>query len=163
MRGALEVWEEIDRNYLEAFGRGGNPFVEAYRCEDAEFIVIAMGSLSYQLRDVVDIMREEGRRIGVVGVRMLRPFPAQAIVETLASAQCVIVMEKALSYGNQGALTGDIKAALYRSSERPLMHHFILGLGGREIKTRQLYDTLTATCASPETVSDAPVWIGLKL
>jgi pyruvate ferredoxin oxidoreductase alpha subunit len=163
MRGALAVWKDIDRDYLDVFGRGGNPFVETYRCEDAEFIVVAIGSLSYQLRDVIDILQEEGIRIGVMGVQLLRPFPTQAMVETLSPAKCVIVMEKALSYGNEGALAGDIKAALYRNRERPLIHHFIMGLGGREIKTRQLYDTLTATCASPENVSDTPVWIGLKL
>lgn len=163
MRSAINVIQDIDQRYMEAFGRGGNPFVETYRCDNAEFIVVAMGSLSYQLRDVIDIMQEEGINIGVMGVRLYRPFPTDAIIAALQNAKSVIVMEKALSYGYKGALTADIKAALYSSTQRPLIHHYILGLGGREIKTRQLYDTLTATCNAPESVSDAPVWIGLKL
>jgi pyruvate ferredoxin oxidoreductase alpha subunit len=163
LRAALESYEDIDRDFKKAFGRGGTPFVEEYRCDDARFVAVAIGSLSYQLRDVVDIMREDGIAIGVMGVQMYRPFPDEAIVQALSGKECVIVLEKALSYGNQGPLYGDIKSALYRLEERPVIHNYILGLGGREIKTQQLLYALTESCTKPQAIEDTPRWIGLKL
>ncbi len=163
LRASLDVYEEIDTAFAKDFGRGGNPFVEQYKCEDADFVAVCIGSLSYQLRDVIDIMRDNGVKIGVMGVQMYRPFPNQAIIAALDGKKCAIVFEKALSYGNQGALYADIKSALYNSKDKPLVHNYILGLGGREIKTRHLLDALNESCTAPETFGDSPRWIGLKL
>ncbi len=163
LRAALDTYVAIDREFEQEFSRGGNPLIEEYRCGDADFVAVAIGSLSYQLRDVVDIMRERNVKIGVMGVQMYRPFPDKAIVAALLGKKCAMVFEKALSYGNQGALYADIKAALYTSAEKPLVHNYILGLGGREIRTQQLLDALTESCGSPEKFDDAPRWIGLKL
>ena len=163
LRAAIDAWQEIDAEFAKTFGRGGTPFVEPYRCDDAEVVAVAVGSLSYQLRDVVDIMRESGVAIGVLGVQMYRPFPDQAIVQALAGRKCAVVFEKALSYGNQGPLFGDIKAALYSCDSRPRLQNYIVGLGGREIKTKQLVDALTGICTAPESVEDTPRWIGLKM
>ncbi|MBB5349235.1 pyruvate ferredoxin oxidoreductase [Desulfoprunum benzoelyticum] len=163
LRAALDSYAEIDREFEQRFGRGGSPFVEQYRCDDARFVAVAVGSLSYQLRDVIDTMREDGIAIGVMGVQMYRPFPDQAVASALAGKECVIVFEKALSYGNQGPLYSDIKSTLYRMDDRPIIHNYILGLGGREIKTQQLLDALTESCARPAAIEDTPRWIGLKL
>ncbi len=163
LRAALDVYSAIDAEFTSIFNRGGNPFVEQYRCDDAEFIAVCMGSLSYQLRDVIDIMQDRGVSVGVMGVQMYRPFPDKVIVEALEGRTGVIVFEKALSYGNQGALYADIKSALYSSKDKPLVQNYILGLGGREIKTQHLIDALTETCGSPQTIEDTPRWIGLKL
>lgn len=163
LRAALDTYVAIDQEFEKEFGRGGNPFIEEYRCEDAEFVAVCIGSLSYQLRDVVDTMRDDQVKIGVMGVQMYRPFPDQAIVSALSGKKCVIVFEKALSYGNQGALYADIKAALYSCKTKPQVHNYILGLGGREIKTQHLLDALAQSCASPDTFGDSPRWIGLKL
>ncbi len=163
LREALKAFEQIDSDFQKEFGRGGNPFIEEYKCDDADFVAVCIGSLSYQLRDVIDIMRNDGVKIGVMGVQMYRPFPDEAIVNALAGKKCAIVFEKALSYGNQGALYADIKSALYTSEEKPFVHNYILGLGGREIKTQHLLDALTESCNSPETIGDASRWLGLKL
>jgi len=163
MRSAIGVVAEIDQKFQEVFGRNGNPYIEPYQCDDAEFVAICMGSLSYHLRDVVDILRTEGLPVGVMGLRLYRPFPDQAVREALAGRKNVIVFEKALSYGNQGALYADIKSALYCGKKRPPVHNYILGLGGREIKTAQLVEVLKKSCTQPDTVGDEPQWIGLKL
>lgn len=163
LRRAIGVVEDIDSKFQTIFNRGGNPFVETYRCDDAEFIAICLGSLSYQLRDVVDVLREEGIRVGVTGLRLYRPFPHQAVAETLSKAAGVIVFEKALSYGNQGALFGDIKSTLYNADQRPKMHNYILGLGGREIKTEDLLTALRNSCRDEVNMNNTPDWIGLKL
>ncbi len=163
LRAAIDSYAVIDKEFAKVFGRGGNPFLEEYRCEDADFVAVCIGSLSYQLRDVVDTMRDDRVKIGVMGVQMYRPFPDRAIVDALTGKQCVIVFEKALSYGNQGALYADIKSALYSSANKPHIHNYILGLGGREIKTQHLLDALAHSCSSPATFGDSPRWIGLKL
>ena len=163
LRAAIGVYEEIDREFGKTFGRGGSPFLEEYRCDDAEFVAVAIGSVAYQLRDVIDMMRDDQVKIGVIGVQMYRPFPDQAIAAALGERKCVIVFEKALSYGNQGALYADIKAALYPTGKRPAVHNYIVGLGGREIKTQQLLDALTLSCTAPDSFGDEPRWIGLKL
>jgi pyruvate/2-oxoacid:ferredoxin oxidoreductase alpha subunit len=163
LRRAIDVTADIDKKFSAAFGRGGNPYLEPYRCDDAEFVAVCLGSLSYQLRDVVDALRKEGIAVGVAGVRLYRPFPDKAVVDLLAGRKAVIVFEKALSYGNQGALYGDIKAALYPCAERPLVHNYILGLGGREIQTAHLLDSLRTSCRTPDAIGDEPVWLGLKM
>lgn len=160
---AIDVYKEIDEEFKQEFGRGGTPFVEEYKCDDADVVAVCIGSLSYHLRDIIDSMREKGEKIGVMGVQMYRPFPNAAIVNALQDKKCVVVFEKALSYGNQGALYADIKSALYSCEKRPYLHNYILGLGGREIKTQDLLDTLTASCQAPESVGDATQWIGLRL
>jgi len=163
LRQTIGTVAEIDAQFKEAFGRGGCPHVELYCCDDADFIAVALGSLAYQLRDVVDMLREEGVRAGVCGIRLYRPFPDEAIVGALAKAKGVIVFEKALSYGNEGALCGDIKSALYRCDQRPFVRNYIVGLGGRDIRTADLLAAFRATCTTTEFKSDAPEWIGLKL
>ncbi len=163
LRSTLTVVEEIDQKFQAVFNRGGNPYVEKYKCNDAEFIAVCLGSLSYQLRDVIDALREEGIKVGVLGLRLYRPFPHHAVIEALSGTKGVIVFEKALSYGNQGALFGDIKSALYNADRRPKIHNYILGLGGREIKTQDLLDALRNSCTDKEKMNNTPKWVGLKL
>ena len=165
---AMDVWEEIDTDFQQRFGRGGAPILDPYCCDDADFVVVAMGSIANQFRDVVDRLRhEDGLKIGVLALQMYRPFPITRIAKALQSTKTVIVCEKGLSYGNQGALYADIKSALYPYPARPRLHNFITGLGGREIRTDALYLTLKTTClqedlATPEQ-NDTPQWIGLQL
>lgn len=163
LRETLDVYAAIDSDFAREFGRGGTPFIEEYRCDDALFVAVCIGSLSYQLRDVIDAMRDDGVKIGVMGVQMYRPFPDRVIAEALADKTCVIVFEKALSYGNQGPLFSDIKSALYGRDAAPRIHNYIVGLGGREIKTQQLLEALRQSCSAPDALDDTPRWIGLKL
>jgi len=165
LRAALTVAQQTEDAFKEIFGRGGNALVEPYRCDDAEYIVVGLGSLTYQLRDVVEILRGEGLKLGVLGVRLYRPFPDQALTEALQHARGVIVIEKALSYGYEGALCSDIKAALYEhiqdGSRAPFVKGMIAGIGGRDIRTPDLTATLRAAIAgAPE---EGPDWIGIKL
>lgn len=163
LRAAIDTYVEIDQEFAAEFGRGGTPLIEKYKCDDADYVAVCIGSLSYQLRDVIDIMREDGISLGVMGIQMYRPFPDQAIIEAISHKKGVIVFEKALSYGNQGPLYGDIKAALYGCDKQPPVKNYILGLGGREIKTQHLIDALTESCVESGVSEDTPSWIGLKL
>jgi len=161
----IDRFQEIDREFQEIFGRGGNAVTESYRCQDADFIVVAMGTLANQFKDVVEQLRnEDDLKVGVLAVHLYRPFPNEIIRRTLENTCGVIVYEKALSYGNQGALFGDIKSALYPGDRRPLVENYIIGLGGREIRTEELYTTLGDSCRNIDRksgVTDTPRWIGL--
>ena len=165
---AITVWEEIDKEFGEIFGRGGTPVLDPYRCEDADVVIVAMGTLANQFRGVVDRLRkEDGIRAGVLALQVYRPFPGAMIAAALQSARHVMVFEKGLSYGCQGALYGDLKAALYPYPSRPQLHNFIVGLGGREIPTESLYQNAKSACRQepgrPPAETDTPQWIGLQL
>ena len=163
MRRAIDVVADTDAEFAQTFGRGGNPFIEPYRCEDAEYVAVAMGSLSYHLRDVIDVLRQEGLAIGVAGLRLYRPFPNRAVAEALSAKKGVIVLEKAVSYGYEGPLYADIKAALYDCAHRPAVHNYILGLGGREIKTDDLFDSLRTSCGADTPEARESAFVGLKI
>ena len=163
LRGSIDVLQEIDKKYNDIFGRGGCPILEAYLCEDASFIAVSIGSLSYHLRDVVDTLRGEGIKVGVLSLHLYRPFPDQAIIGALKKAERILIFEKALSYGNSGALYGDIKSALYDCDERPTVQGFILGIGGREIKTKDLYEVLKEACTTSKPKIGESIWKGLKM
>ncbi len=161
----IDHFDKVDRAFEAIFGRGGTPLVEPYRCDGAEHIVIAMGTLANQFRDVVDQLREQdGVSVGLLAIHLYRPFPNELVRKLLSEKKGVIVYEKALSYGNQGALFGDIKAALYPCRQRPWVSNFIVGLGGREIDTGELLGSLKRSCeTSAPPMDDTPEWIGLQV
>ena len=165
LRTTLKAAAEAEQRFAQHFGRGGDPFIEPYRCADADFVAVGMGSITYQLRVCVDALRKEGIRVGVMGVRYYRPFPDEAIAGALKGKQGVIVFEKALSYGYEGALASDLKSALYEhlapTGSLPTVQNLIAGIGGREIRTEDLTQTLRE--AINGRISKEPHWIGLKL
>ena len=165
MRTTLAVAAEAEKRFAGIFGRGGDPYIEPYLCDDAEYVAVGLGSLTYQLRVAVDALRKEGIRVGVMGVRLYRPFPDVALANALKGKKGVIVFEKALSYGYEGALVSDLKSALYEhrtgKGALPVVQNFIAGIGGRDIRTEDLIQTLRD--ATKSKVVRQPVWIGLKL
>ncbi len=164
-RLALQEAAQAEKRFTEVFGRGGDPYIEPYLCDDAEYVAVGLGSITYQLRVCVDALRKEGIKVGVMGVRYYRPFPDKAIADALKGKKAVIVFEKALSYGYEGALASDLKSALYEylagTGSLPVIQNYIVGIGGREIRTDDLTKALKA--ATKGRVSQEPVWIGLKL
>jgi pyruvate/2-oxoacid:ferredoxin oxidoreductase alpha subunit len=163
LRRVIDVTADTDAKFAEIFGRGGHPFIEPYQCDDAQYVAFCMGSMSYQIRDVVDLLRKEGVAVGVAGLRLYRPFPDKAVAEMLEGRKGVMVFEKAVSYGYEGPLFSDTKAALYGIENPPVVRNFILGLGGREIQTRDLYRTIKTACTETQSTQQEPDFIGLKL
>ena len=163
MRKALTVAAEAEKRFAAIFGRGGDPHIEPYLCDDAEYVAVGLGSLTYQLRVCVDALRKEGIKVGVMGVRFYRPFPDVALANALKGKKGVIVFEKALSYGYEGALVSDLKSALYENlagtGTLPVVQNFIAGIGGRNILTGDLTHNLRT--AIKGRVTQEPVWIGL--
>ena len=110
-------------------------FIEEYKTDDAEYIGISMGSSFGTLKDVVDILRSQGKKVGAIKIRLFRPFPVKELAEALSKAKGVAVLDRADSFdGIGGPLFKDISTAVMMSQNRPFIHNFIYGLGGREVK-----------------------------
>ncbi len=162
MKQAIDAYARIDREFAATIGRGGSPVLQTYRCDDAAHVAVALGSIAAQLRDVVDGLREEGLRVGVLALSMYRPFPGEILAAELAGRRHVIVFEKALSFGECGALASDLRSALYACPERPVVSNYILGLGGRVYKSADFAEAIRQSVGRGEVRADQMGWIGLN-
>ncbi len=148
---ALQVIPEIAAEFHDAFGRDSGGLIRPYRADDAETIVVALGSVLGTIKDTVDELREEGVKIGVVGITSFRPFPLDAVRDALAGAERVVVLEKALALGVGGIVSTDVHAALSgiqgAGGVQPEAHTVIAGLGGRPITKASLRALFTDAVA----------------
>ena len=134
MRNALTVIPEIGKEFAELFGRSYG-FFEPYKTDDAEAAIVVMGSTAGTAKEVVDKMRGEGKKVGLLKIRVFRPFPAEQIADALSHIKVVGVMERADGVNAQsGPLYPEICSCLYDANSRPTLTDFIYGLGGRDIK-----------------------------
>jgi pyruvate ferredoxin oxidoreductase alpha subunit len=134
---ALERIPTIADEFEREFGRKSGGLIHPYRCEDAETIVVALGSVVGTIKDVVDELREQHVRIGVLGITSFRPFPLEAVREVLDQADRVVVLEKALAVGIGGIVAANVRMAL--SGIRIRGYTVIAGLGGRPITKDSLH------------------------
>ena len=135
---ALELIPILAKEFKTVFGRDSGGLVHPYRAEDAETIVVAMGSVLGTIKDVIDEMRDGGIKIGVLGICSFRPSPLAAIREVLQNAKRVVVLEKSLAVGLGGILSTDVRMAL---SGLPLHGYTVVaGLGGRSILKSSLHE-----------------------
>ncbi len=137
---ALERIPQIAAEFAQRFGRNSGGLVRDYRCEDAETIVIALGSVIGTLKDTVDELRNDGVKIGVLGIHSFRPFPLAAVRAVLQGAKRVVVLEKSFSVGLGGVVSTDVRLAL--SGLQLNGYTVIAGLGGRAITKASLARTL---------------------
>lgn len=135
---ALEVIPRVSKEFEAIFGRESGGLVSTYRCEDADIRVVAMGACLGTIKDTVDELREQGVKIGVVGIKCYRPFPMQAVREALKGAKKVVVIERAFAVGSGGILDFDISEAL--RGQTPERYCVVAGLGGRPITKKSLHD-----------------------
>ena len=133
---ALHRIPVIAEEFAVATGRRSGGLVHTYRTEDAETIIVAMGSVLGTIKDAVDIRREAGERIGVMGITSFRPFPSVAVCHALGDARQIVVVEKAFSIGHGGVLATDVAMAL-RGTDC-VVREVVAGLGGRAITRESL-------------------------
>ncbi len=134
---ALDLIPQHAAAFKDIFGRDSGGLVRPYRCEDAETIIVAMGSVLGTIKDVIDEMREEGHKIGALGITSFRPFPLNAVREFLQYAKRVVVLEKSLAIGLGGILSNDVRMSL--SGIQLHGYTVIAGLGGRAITKKSLH------------------------
>jgi pyruvate ferredoxin oxidoreductase alpha subunit len=133
---ALDMLPELAAQFSQRFGRSSGGLLRRYRSEDAETIVLGLGSILGTIEEMVDELREEGVKIGAVGLKCFRPFPAEEIAEALAGARRVVVFERAFSVG-AGAIVGqNVRSAFPRAA--PPIFDVVAGLGGRPVTRRSV-------------------------
>jgi pyruvate ferredoxin oxidoreductase alpha subunit len=142
---ALDVIPRIAEEFAQRFGRDSGGLVRGHRIEDAETIVVALGSVLGTLKDTVDEMRDDGISIGVLGIQSFRPFPLAAVRSALQGAQRVVVLEKSFSVGLGGVLSTDVRLALHRLGQHG--YTIVAGLGGRAITKASLHRVLREAIA----------------
>jgi pyruvate ferredoxin oxidoreductase alpha subunit len=147
MQQALQVIPAVAAEFDAEFGRTSGGLVRSYRTEDAEIVVVALGSVLGTVKDAVDELRAGGLPVGALGITTYRPFPAQAIRETIkASNYHLVVLERALAPGTGGIVTADLRLAL-PGRARPHISTVVAGLGGRAITSKSLRTLLTKAAA----------------
>ncbi|TET26035.1 MAG: pyruvate ferredoxin oxidoreductase [Dehalococcoidia bacterium] len=131
LRGAREVIDRCWQEFGDSFGRHYSA-VEGYH-NDAKVLLLTMGSFSETAMTAIDRMRDEGGDVGLVKLRLWRPFPFAEIRKAVKGAEVLIVLDRALSFGGLGPVLSEIRAALYQMEKRPKVVGFVGGLGGRDI------------------------------
>ena len=125
----LEVWAEWEK----MFGRSYKP-VETYKADDAEILMLTMGSMGETAEIAVDELRAKGIKAGLIKLRLWRPFPFEEIKAVLKNAKKLIVTDRAVSFGGPGGpVFSEIKSAMYAETQRPAIYNLIIGLGGRDV------------------------------
>jgi len=130
---SLEVIEEASAAFAKAFGRASGGLIEKYKSDDAETVLVAKGSISGTIKDVVDELRAEGKKVGLVRLKVFRPFPREAMLAALKDAKHIAVIEKGGSFGAGGIMTPEVKEVLYDAGLRIPVSGFCVQLAGREI------------------------------
>lgn len=150
MEGASKVIAEHWATFAEKFGRQYKP-VETYRTEDAEVLLLTMGSTSETARVTIDKMRKEGRKVGQVSIRLWRPFPFEEFRQAVAGADLLVVIDRAISFGGPGGpYASEVRNALYTVEKRPKVSGFVAGLGGRDITVAGFEEMVNLGIAAAE-------------
>ncbi|MEI8168858.1 MAG: transketolase C-terminal domain-containing protein [Rhodoferax sp.] len=142
---ALELMPHIAEEFKKVFGRDSGGLVKPYRLDDADTIVIALGSVLGTIKDTVDDLRNEGVKIGVLGITSFRPFPIEAIRDATENAKRIVVIEKCFAVGIGGIVSRDVRSAVQNRQQSVLT--VVAGLGGRPITKASLHKLLIDTVA----------------
>jgi pyruvate ferredoxin oxidoreductase alpha subunit len=146
MSHAKDVVLQVAEEFAGISGRKYGLF-EEYYLEDAERVVVIIGSAAGTTKDAVDQLRAKGEKVGLLKIRLFRPFPAEEIAKALKNAKAVAIMDRAEGYSNQGGPLGaDVMAALFRARSQAFAVNYVYGLGGRDVRVEDMehiYDVLS--------------------
>lgn len=139
LENSIEIIMEVHDEFSEKFGRSyGNGIYKTYFSEEADILIFAMGSIASQARNVISQLRKEGLKVGLVSLKLFRPFPASQLRELFKDTKIVVVFDRDIGYGYEGVLSYELKAALYGLKQTPFIKGFIVGLGGRDVTDQHI-------------------------
>jgi pyruvate ferredoxin oxidoreductase alpha subunit len=163
MHEARVVFRRVEDDWEAITGRRYGA-VEAYRTEDADLLLVTSGTITSTARHVVDERRAGGDKVGLIKVKMFRPFPTDELRVLLAGVDRVAVLDRNISPGHGGIFAEEIRSALYDvpPEDRPILFGYVLGLGGRDVTPAVIDDIIdnTRTKARPERED---LWVGVEL
>lgn len=166
LESAFPVIAREAKSFCKLTGRSYEDPLYRYRSDDADFLFLTMGSLASEASETVDILRDRGIKAGVLGIRVFRPFPGHVLSEAVAGSSAIAVMEKAISYGYEGVLATELKAALFsENGHRPVVFNYIVGLGGKDVRPSDLVEPAQETIASAARgkLQERPRWLGCQV
>lgn len=134
--------EKVAEEFKKSFDRYSGGLIECYKVEDASTVLVSMGSIIGTFKEVVDEMREMGKKIGVLKVRSFRPFPDEEIYNALKNVENIAVFDKNISLGSEGILCSEIKSVFCNKQKKPRINGFIFGLGGRDTSKDRIKEIL---------------------
>lgn len=145
MLDSRDIIRTVDKEFKDTFGRSYGGLVDSYFCDDAEIVLVTVGSVTGTARIAVDNLRLKGIKAGVLKLRFLRPFPDSELRDILKNVKAIAVLDKDISFGYEGTVFTNVNSALVHMEKRPLAVNFIGGLGGRDISVgdiEEIYNDL---------------------
>ncbi len=168
MRRSVSVVQEAYDDFKDVFGRGDpSPFIEEFMTDDAEIVIVGMGTLAMPVRVAIRRLREQGRKIGFLRVKFFRPFATEEVRAALSNCKAVCVIDRDYSYGSPsfgGVLFNELRSVMYPVDRRPLMLNFIAGLGGREVRVNDVNHMVDIVQQAIYTgkIEQETTWIGVR-
>jgi pyruvate/2-oxoacid:ferredoxin oxidoreductase alpha subunit len=159
MESVLERLDALEEEFAGIFGRRYGA-VEAVGCGDAEIVLVTSGTVTSTARLLLEELRAKGQKVGLLKIKMFRPFPVEAIRRALAGAKKVVVVDRNFSFGATGIFAQEVRAALCNAPDHPPVFGFIAGLGGRDVTTSVL-ESMVEQARAAETPPAESIWIGL--
>ncbi len=139
---SVGVIEEVDKSFGDAFGRYYGGMTDSYMTDDAEVAIVTLGSVAGTVRTVIDEMREEGYKVGMMKIRYMRPFPEKELIDLAATTPVLGVLEKNVSFGYEGTVYTNVNSVFTNIENSPKTYNFVAGFGGRDISkedVRQMF------------------------
>jgi len=144
MENAVRVVDSVDKEYGEQFGRRYGLF-ETYLLEDAETVLVTAGTIGATARVTIDALREKGKKVGMVRIRLFRPFPKAELIEALEHARKIAVIDRNISLGQEGIFCEELKSVLYSGLKGIPVFGFVLGLGGTNVSPSHIEKVFSMT------------------
>jgi pyruvate/2-oxoacid:ferredoxin oxidoreductase alpha subunit len=165
MQQARELFAEIEEDWERRFGRRYGA-IEPYRMEGADTVLVTSGTVTSTARHVVNERRKKGEAVGLLKIKMFRPFPSDLLRETLAGVERVAVLDRNVSPGHGGIFAEELRSALYDlpDGQRPQLDGYIIGLGGRDVTPAVIEECLDRTTQGLERTNGVPaedLWVGV--
>ena len=164
-QNALRLMEQLDREFAARFGRSYGGAVEEYRCDDADYVIVTMGSMTGVSKDCVDKAREQGKKVGLLKIRMVRPFPSERVAAVLKGKKAFGVIDRNVSFGwNTGIIYEEVCASMNRAAAFVPNVPFIAGLGGEDITAEHIDFAIDRVLAADGDASrHETVWLNCEL
>jgi pyruvate/2-oxoacid:ferredoxin oxidoreductase alpha subunit len=159
MEQVPDIFIKVEEEFTEIFGRTYG-MAEKVHCDDAQIIMVITGTAASTCRKVISDLRSQGEKVGMLKLKMFRPFPLNLVREHLAHVQKIAVIDRNFSFGASGIFAQEIRAALHNNHNHPPVFGYITGLGGRDVTPEILTEIYWKTKNSTAP-TDESVWVGL--
>jgi 2-oxoisovalerate ferredoxin oxidoreductase alpha subunit len=154
-----KIIEEVSKEWRKKFGTYHGDLVEFYKCDNAELVILAMGAIGAEAKVAVDKMRDKGMKVGLLRIRVFRPFPKEKIIEKARQCKKLLIIDRNISVGNEGALATETRACLNGIVKDVDIYGFIAGLGGKDVT----YHDIEKMCEMAiEGKANRCEWYGLR-